>query len=48
MSLCFTNLQLLICDVFFNLTSHQLEFLKGDLASAIIIKQLETFQDLLF
>lgn len=41
-------LQLFICQVLSELFGHPLQILEGDLACFIIVKQAESFQDLLF
>lgn len=41
-------LQFLICEVLSQLFGHSLQILEGDPARLVVIKQAESFQDLLF
>lgn len=43
-----TNLQLFICEIFAQLLGYTFEVFEGDFASFIIIKEFESFENLLF
>lgn len=43
-----TNLQLFICEIFAQLFGYTFEVFEGDFASFIIIKEFESFENLLF